>query len=43
MMSVYKFHQALAVCDYLQNGIFHFPLPYILIKIFQTGYIQPFA
>ena len=32
MMSVYKFHQALAVCDYLQNGIFHFPLPYILIK-----------
>lgn len=43
MMSVYKFHQALAVCDYLQNDIFHFPLPYILIKVFQTGYIQPFA
>lgn len=30
MMSVYKFHQALAVCDYLQKR--HIPLPYILIK-----------
>lgn len=32
MMSVYKFHQALAVCDYLQKR--HIPLStsYILIK-----------